>query len=353
MHICKISNDVSNGLNGSVSTFIVSCWFAELCVTVGSNHMCALLSKCKERKVGGGAGVVHIGQSWSWKMEEEEFPTIGHRWGWKCYSEKLLSTFPNRETEKKFLVVHGNIENVLCFNYPDYVLFFPTLLSPLLLSQERKLCSSCYGNWVVAPAEGLRKGSRWNRDRQKCTMLAYRIENNEWLMNTQKLLQNKFTKGMIVNHHYLITGCSIIWKCYYDHSFHYLIICKNWIFELLRSLITKKRHFFLFLYFFSPPNSWLLVWVCLDYVWISVITWLGHNFFSGIKCDLVGKSPCITNHNHVSFWVNILVVVSLRQNQNHKILTVIWISINNSVPIMLGGGRKDFIFHFSHFQSFR
>ena len=44
----------------------------------------------------------------------------------------------------------------------------------------------------------------------KCTILAYRIENEVGLTNEQKLLQNEISKGMIVDQHYLITGSFVI-----------------------------------------------------------------------------------------------------------------------------------------------
>lgn len=61
----------------------------------------------------------------------------------------------------------------------------------------------------------------------KCTILAYRTENEEGLTNKQKLLQNKISKGMIIKYHSLITGSFLNLEIYYDHSTHYLLYVRT------------------------------------------------------------------------------------------------------------------------------
>lgn len=97
--------------------------------------LCGLLSEYKEPRLGAREGVTHAGQSWSWKMEEG-FLTIGQRRGWKCYSEKLLSTF-QRGKQKKVLGSSQWHRECTLLQLPRFCPFFPTVLSPLLLSQEQ------------------------------------------------------------------------------------------------------------------------------------------------------------------------------------------------------------------------
>ena len=161
-------------------------------------------------------------------MIMEDGRRISYHWsetGLEVLLRKVAKYFPKRETEKsswQFTVTQrmypASTTQILSF-FP-YCSFSPPAIPGAIVMQPLL--------WKLSgrSSRGAEEGCRWNMDRN-VLWPAYGIESRERLMNTQKLLQNKSPKGVIVNHQYLITGPFVIWKYYYDHSFHYLIIYKN------------------------------------------------------------------------------------------------------------------------------
>lgn len=177
------------------------------CVPVRSNHALCTVSNWKEWMVGGREGLGMCTLPWSpldshdhGSSKRDVLPLVMDEEGitylpWNA-TPKSSKYFPNRDAEKR-----------PWYKRPERMCYAPTTqiksfssagFSLILLTQEIKWSPS---------GEGLRESSRWNKKGNG-------LNNWKWGMiskqTKQKLLQNKISRGMLINHLSLITGGFVI-----------------------------------------------------------------------------------------------------------------------------------------------